>query len=190
MQEEYKENRVSVIAIVVGIAMVLSLFMLSLPAVDVLITDAGIRWAFFLIVCVLLALFLLRTAYPRSAHRVDRPEIGPEEESVGPIRKMVTTIGKGTGGDSMSQMVAYSELKKAAIRRVRVRRRIPQDDMESLLRDNDKLAEVVRDDDLVELITTDLNRTFLNPYSPSNSKWRSSFDVRFNSLLDKLEGWQ
>jgi hypothetical protein len=179
------------VTIIVGIAMVLSLFILSLPVIDVLITDAGIRWAFFLIVCVLLALFLLRAAYPRRARRFAQSQIGHEErESVGPVHRMASMIERGTESHSMSQMAAYLELKKAAIRRVMVQRRISQDDMESILRDKGKLSEVVLDDDLVELMTTDLNRTFLTPFPPSNSKWRSSFEVRFKSLLDKLEDWQ
>jgi len=188
-REGDKENRVTIMAIVTGIAVVLSLFVLSLPAIDVLVTDAGIRWAFFLIICVLLALLLLRIAYPGSGGQFARFETSPEE-SAGPVRRMSSIIEKGIGGDSMSQMAAYLELKKAAIRHVSVLRMISQDEMESLLRDKDRLAKVIHDEDIVELVTADLHRAFLNPHSPLDSMWRFSFDVRFNSLLGKLEDWQ
>lgn len=184
------EKRVSIIAIITGIAMVLSLFVLALPAVDVLVTDAAIRWAFFLIVCILLALLLLRVTYPRKRSHFDLPEAAPYGEQVGPVGRMASIIEKGMDGDPVSQMTAYLELKKTAIGRVSVLRRMPRNEIEALLRDEDKLADVVRDDDIVELITADFNRTFLTKHLPADSKGTSSFSVRLKSLIDKLEDMQ
>jgi len=170
--------------------MVLSLFVLALPAVDVLVTDAAIRWAFFLIVCILLALLLLRITCPRKRSHFDLAETAPEGEQVGPISRMASVIEKGMDGDPVSQMTAYLELKRTAIGRVSVLRRMPKNEIEALLRDKDKLAEVVRDDDIVELITTDFNRTFVNKRLPADSKGASPFSIRLKSLIDKLEDLQ
>ncbi len=178
------------LAIIAGIAMILSLFILSLPLVDALITDAGLRWAFFLLICVFLALLLLRITYPKRRIRDDRSEETQGNESIGPVRRMASIIKKGMDGDPVSQIAAYSELRKIAIRRVSVQRRMPREVVESLLADKDRIAEVVLDDDIANIITTDFNRASSATPLRANSKDATSFIAGFKSLIGKVEDWE
>ncbi|MDD1765806.1 MAG: hypothetical protein LUO84_05070 [Methanomassiliicoccales archaeon] len=187
-----RSKHVSLATIIIGTSIVLTLFVLSLPLVDELITDTGIRWVFFLAVCILLALVLLRQTYPRRSMPSGQSDAGPIlQETDGPIRKMASTIRKGIDGDPLSQLTVYGDLKRASIKRVMVRRRISQEEMNLLLKNREKLTEIVEDEDLVELMMTDLNRAFHYRGSDTNSKWRSQrFNDEIRLLVKKLEDWQ
>lgn len=186
-----RSKHVSLATIIIGTTIVLTLFVLSLPLVDELITDTGTRWVFFLAICILLALFLLRKTIRRSMP-FGQSEASPiRQETDGPIRKMASMIRKGIDGDPMSQLTVYGNLKRASIKRVMVRRRISQEEMNLLLKNREKLTEIVEDEDLVEFMMTDLYRAFHYRGSDTNSKWRSQrFNDEIKLLLKKLEDWQ
>ncbi|MBM4236946.1 MAG: DUF2207 domain-containing protein [Euryarchaeota archaeon] len=182
-------ERVSFIVVLTGLTFVLIVFLLSLPLADMVITDGSVRWAFFLILCIVLALIILVRAYPRRSADVFTWK-GYEivEERSGTLKSSSVLIGRAMDGQTFSQMNAYQDLKEAAITRLMVRRRISREGIADLLKDPERLREMVGDDELAAFMITDFRRIYLDQAN-GVSHWSRSFDYTFEKLLRKVEEW-
>lgn len=182
----------SVPRMLVGVAIVLSLFLLSLPVLEALVISPELRWVFFVGACALIAIAILRIAYPKKDVVFVRGTEADDAASEGPIARMATTISEAERGNRMSQYAAYAEVRRAAIQRMAAKSGISRAEVDRVLSDGERLRMMVRDRRLADFLALDLNRLYLSSSQARNGPgpWSTEFRVRFDSLLKGMEDWK
>jgi hypothetical protein len=174
----------------------LSIFaiMVFLPTLDFFITNPEARWVIFVMLVTLLAFALLRTVMPRTTV-VPPPLIESEAEQVegGPVERNLNLLKQALEGSQFSEMMLYTELKDAFVRRIMLRRHLSRAQVEQIIADSDAVRDLTHDDEVAEFLFNDLKAGYAYEVPPGRGptvRLQEEFYSRFSRLLRKLEMFQ
>jgi hypothetical protein len=163
------EKRISPVGLLALIAVMLTALLIALPIADSVLADPDLRFLLLIIALGVLVLLLVRRLYPEAEVRYD--------EGIA----LVDTTEAGAGVREKDWLTLYIELRAAARRRLAVRRRLSEDELERALA-GEGAEDLVRDQKLVELLTCDLKKRYLWP--------GADLEATFMDLLRRVEAMQ
>lgn len=168
----------------------LALLILFIPLLDFAIQNPEVRWSFLLVILVLCGVFLFFKTYPKLGYG-SAPEIASvvSKNEPGAAERELMMITNAIQGSPYSQLLSYLELREMLVRRFMLLHHLPRVEAESLLTDPKSTKRLIKDEQLIWLLTYDFKRAYEPEWlqTQQGQIMVQDFNQVFPRLLKKLE---
>lgn len=173
--------------LLVIVSISLSLLVVLLPTIDIIVEDPTTRWAALILIVVAMALLVIRQVALAESPRPSMPEKKRMKGSRGQLERLIESIDSASGGSSYAQMLSMLELRSAFRGKIMVTRGHTREELNALINDRSALHRAIRDEELEQLLTIDIKKTYMVRDGNHNG---GEFWQMINKLTDKVEDWR
>jgi len=186
----YEDEKGDTLVRLVWLGIGLALLILFIPLLDFAIQNPEVRWSFLLVMLLLCGVFLFFKTYPKLGYR-SPPEIAPvtSKNEPGAAERELMMIENAIQGGPYSQMLSYLELREMLVRRFMLLHHLPRAEAESLLADPNSTRRLIKDEQLIWLLTYDFKRAYEPEWlqTQQGQMMVKDFNQVFPGLLKRLE---
>lgn len=187
---ESREERSDWTSLLTSIAVILGLVLIAIPALNAAIIDPAVRWLLLLLLFLICGIILVVKVYPaRKPEETFLRDVAEMQRKIDDSEQEIFGMDRALAGESWCQRAAYLHLRNIMVQRLMLNHHLTRSEAEDLITDAIWLREVVRDRDLIWLLTTDFEAAYhpLALSTPAAKEMIASFGAVFPRILSKME---